>query len=482
MSTVNLNIYTNPYPTVANYVEIRLYLQSADTAVVTSLRHPFPHNVADTWSFPGLAIANYLFRIFEVDGSGNIIQELGSRMDVVPSAAGGVNSRDTEQIEADVTVGFVSGVNSVTFDGTAGAEDWRTWEIDTIDRMGTGPMKKGIDYSWNKTTGTLLLLNTGDVFNPNEWFNVQFAIQTNVVAASVPTTVPQFSTPKLITANYTADAGIDFGGLLIVDPASNYLELTLPDLTTVVPGKLLSIEMRRAGGIKCCKILTAAGQTIDWLQGTRNNLYVLPQESLSIYRFIDPGGSATGMWRVFNPFGNWLRVGEQVTDDNAAANVFNKILLDDTTYDILQFARFYNDFVTLLPGGEFVNFDDWATGNNKYKYSLANSAIPANAGLFHVPDRRNLFERITDGTRLPGDFAPPALLSHNHRNGVADDKPSGDSTNVFVYGQTNLDIPGAAKGNIAQAGGNTLFQGLTQTVGGGENCPANIAIRKYLYV
>jgi hypothetical protein len=470
MSTVvDLDIFTGPYPSIGNNIEVRVYMQSAPLAVLDALNHPFPHTVQDIWSFPGLPRVNLLFRVFETTGGlgSSIIQQLGGDMNVTPGSANGVNFRATEQIEADVTVGFVSGVNSVTFDGTAGAEDWRGWEISTLDRMGTGPMKKGVDYTWNKTLGKLQLLNIGDVFGPNEWFNVEFEAQTSQVTASLPSIVFLFDTPKLITADYTVSAGGDMGGLLILDPASTYLEVSLPDLNTVLPGRLLTIEMRRASVNKCGKIITFMTDTIDWLQGSRNDLYICPQESLSLYRFVDPGGAAVGMWRVYNPSpGNWLQLGHTVDDDNILANVFNKVLTDGSDGDVLALARLYNDYVAQLPGGQVVNYDDWTTGNNKYKFSLANSANLANAGKFKIPDRRNIFKRNTDGTRLPGDFQAQSIQAHNHGVPVAV-APTDPNTGVNITGGRS---------------GSSGKQGLSDNTGGSETKPANIAGREYLLV
>jgi hypothetical protein len=336
-----------------------------------------------------------------------------------------------------------------------------------------------VDFSYNKTLGTLTLLAAGDVFNPLEWFNVQFAAQTNNVTSSSPAILPAFSTPKLIIADYTVSVGTDMGGLLILDPSGVYLQVSLPDLTTVPVGKLLTIEMRRASVNKCARIATSTGNTIDWLQGGRNDLYICPQESLALYRFVDPAGSTTGMWRVYNPFGNWLRVGEQIADDNLAANVYNKALMNGGRLDVLAFARLYNDHVTQL-GTQVVNYDDWTTGNNKYKYSLANSANPANAGKFFVPDRSNQFERITDGARAPGDWADMQMLDHRHEQTVGS-----LVTTIFgktiakrlrgLYGTSGNEY-GDFTGPMIDGSGNLI------TKAGSEVRPANIAVRKYLYV
>lgn len=484
MSTVNLNIYTNPYPTVSNNIEIRVYDQADDTVVVAALNHPGPHPTQETWSFPGLPLANYLFRIFEMVGT-TIVQELGTRMDVVPSAAGSYNFRATEQVVVDTTPGLVAGMTTFTFDGTGGAPDWRGWDIDTIDDIGLGPMKRGIDYAYDPVLGKFDLLQTGAVFPTDEWYNVQFAAQVNPAASSVPTIMNLFNTPKLITTNYSVSVGVDMGGLLILDPAGVYLEITLPDLNTVPKNRLLNIEMRCAASIRCCRIVTFTGQTIDWLQGNRGDLYICNQESLSLYRFVDPAVPGAGQWRVYNPFGNWHRLGEQIADDNPTTNVFNKILPVGAMLDVFQYARLYNDFVSKL-GSQAVNFDDWTTGNNRYKFSLANSADPINAGKFMCADRRNVFVRNTDGTRIPGDWQTAMILAHNHPNGIADDRPVNDPANIFIYGQTNQDLPGFAKGNAAEAPGNPLYQGYTGGVvfasSGAENRPGNIAERKYLCI
>jgi hypothetical protein len=290
MATVALNIYTGAFPTISNDIEIRIYEQANPLAIVTSDRKPAPHGLT-TWSFPGLPRTNYLFRIFEVTGSpATIIQQLGGDMDVVPGLANGVNFRATEQIEADVTTGLTNGTNTFTFNGTAGTEDWRGWEISTIDRIGTGPMKRGIDFNWNKTTGVFTLVQGGDQFAFQEWFNVEFEAQNNASTSSTPTIFPIFSAAKIITSNYSINAGTDFGAILIVDPPGDYIELTLPDIATVVELRVVTIEMRRSSTTKCCKIITQSGQVIDWLgiTGPRNDLYArtsrLRSTTLSIER------------------------------------------------------------------------------------------------------------------------------------------------------------------------------------------------------
>lgn len=484
MSTVALQIFTGAYPLISHDITINVYAETDESAIVATLTHAPPH-LADTWSFAGLDRVNYLFKIFETSG-GTILQQLADNMYVVPASVGGVNTKATEQIQADVTTGFTSGVNTVTFDGTSGAEDWRGWEISTLSRLGgIGDMKKGsgLDYTWNKNTGQLLLQQAGDVFAPNEWFNVEFEDQITDGSTSVPVNLPLFRTPLIKTVNYSVSAG-DFGGVIIADPADIYIEFQLPDIATVVAGRVLDFEFRRSATStlftkdRCAKILTATGQVIDWMKGGRNDLFFCPNENFSVYKFIDPSGP-TSIWRIRYPFGNWLRVGEQVGDDSVPDNMFNKILFNGASIDWLQYARLYNDYVLNLPGSQVCNYDDWATGDNIYKYSLANSSNPANAGQFHIPNRQGQFERITDGTRLPGHLQGQQMPDHRHEEtvGTLPTPLFGRGAVNRLKGRYNDQDHGFCdfSGPAIDAGGNIMPTGA-------DLRPGNIAIRKYLYV
>ena len=468
MSTVALDIWTGAYPSITHDITIKVYAQSAPLAVVASLTHTPPH-LADSWSFPGLDRTNYLFRIFETN-DGTILQQLGGDMNVIPGSAGGVNYRATEQIQADVTVGVVSGLNTFTLDGTSGSEDWRGWDFDTIDRIGTGPMKRNVDYTWVPATAKFTLLAAGDLIASHEWFNVQFAAQIVAGSSSVPTNIPRFFTPKIITANYNIDAGADMGGLLIIDPATNYIELQLPDITTVVAGRVLDVEMRRQGFMKCMKLKTLGSDYIDWLQGARPDLYACPQESFSIYKFTDPSGP-TDMWRIYKPDGNFRCVGQWLYDDADPGDVYNnKILGIGSSIDKFQFARLYNDYVLNLPPSQVCSYDSWATGNNKYKFSFADSADPTKVNQFHIPDRSNTTDKTTDGTLLPGAYQPAQVGAFALTvNGVTIQK-SGTNNKIIALGNVNDAVLGTPAVNLG-----TVNAGL-------ENRVASVISRKYILV
>jgi len=342
-------------------------------------------------------------------------------------------------------------------------------------------MKKNIDYTWNKSTGVFSLAQVGDVFAPNEWFNVEFEAQNNAITQSTPTISPIFSAAKIITANYSINAGTDFGAILIIDPPGDYIELTLPDIATVVEFRPVTIEMRRSSTNKCCKIITQSGQLIDWMgpSGPRDDLYICPNEKIKIYNFIDRTNpsSPVAMWRTLDESGNFLKVGHQIGSDNITTNMFNVVEFVGTQCDIFQFARLYNDHVLQLP--VVVNYDDWGTlPNFRLFFSLANSSDPANAGKFFIPDRRNLVEKIADSTRLPGSFQDEQVGAFELVIVGKVIKKSGTSNSVVVLGSPGSSVDGASPDHIYAD--YPLNMGVINT--GNENRVKSVSVRKYCYV
>lgn len=485
METTSLDIWTGEYLTITNDITIDVYEQSAPLAIVATQTEAGPSHPGTAWNFPGLNRVALLFRIFETSG-GTIIQQLGKNNYVVPGEFSNVKVKATVQITADTTVGFSSGVNSFTMDGTGGKQDWTGWDLDTVDRMGgEGVMKRGVDYSWNVNTGQFLLLKTGDLFNPAEWLNIQFADQVTQITSAPPATFPLFNTPIIKTADYNVSAG-DFGGLILVRPqaaSSYFVSLKLPAIATVPAGKILEVEVAPNNLQTCCGVSPATGEIVDWLWSPRIQVFLCNCESFGIYRFDDTSGMTTvSMWRIYKPFGNFLRTGEEISCGAEDSTFINAIEMTSISLNVFQYARLYNDFVLGMPGSRVCNYDDWATGNNRYKFSLANSSLLANAGLFHIPNKLNQFERITDGVRLPGDVQTPAILQHIHNNGVADDTTGLHPFSLSVYAKTAADMPGSATGQPDIVGSTATEQGLTGPSGGSENRPANIAVRKFLIV
>lgn len=82
--------------------------------------------------------------------------------------------RNDEQIKVGTTEGFNENENYFVFDGTLGKPDYRGYEIVPSELTGRGILKKGIDYSWNKTTGRFELIIQNDVFAIDTVYNIHF--------------------------------------------------------------------------------------------------------------------------------------------------------------------------------------------------------------------------------------------------------------------------------------------------------------------
>jgi hypothetical protein len=108
--------------------------------------------------------------------------------------SGGLAYKKPVYLTAGITPGFIAGINTVTFNGSVPTDDWRGW-TPIITRAGI--MKPEIDYSFNTVTGEVTLLRTGDKFNNNEDFFVQFELRTD---GAVP--VIDLSANRSLIANY----------------------------------------------------------------------------------------------------------------------------------------------------------------------------------------------------------------------------------------------------------------------------------------
>lgn len=403
MATTVLDAYSKAYPSISLRIRAAVFSESDPLAVVASIIDAVSGHPSRIWHFPGLPRDNYKFSLDVIDADGNPIQNL-ALFDVVPGAIEGLLVRKDEQPQVDITTGMVAGATNFVFDGTGGKPDYIGWDIVPSELTGRGILVRGLDYSWDSTTGTFALLQSGDVLATLQYYNVHFEPQAQQnVPDSVPT-VNDFDS-RVVTTTQTLLTG-DFGKSIIIEPAGSYIELTLPDIDTVPRGRILSLEMSPAKGkadLCCVKILTVGGNVINFMEG---DLYMMSNESLQIYKLRREDLSTE--YRVRYPDGNFRNAGESVSDDSIQTGVYNKHLYDGAIETVAQYARIYNNYVLKLPAAQQVNYDDWATGNNNRFYSKANSANPANAGKFHFPQRLGLFERNNQAGKS-GDYSADSV-------------------------------------------------------------------------
>lgn len=405
MPTVVIDAYVKAFPLMTNRQRASIYKESDLLAPVATQIENAPHPIR-IWHFPGLPRDNYAFVLDEIDGGGAVVQNL-AEFDLVPGALDSALFRGDEQYKVGTTPGFDAGLDTVTFDGTGGKPDFRNWEIVPSELTGRGILVRGLDYSWDKLTGIMVWLQAGDILQDATWYNFKFDPIANTAGGSEPT-VTDFSS-RLVTATGNIEVA-DFGNTVIVEPEGPYIELTLPDITTVPQGRPVSIETIKLVGsaVNCIKIIPNGADIINFLQG---DLYMMNNESLQIYRF--RRDDLTDEWRVRLAQGNFYSVGESIADDAIQTGVYCKQALNGSSKDKFQYARYYNEVVLRLPATQRVNYDDWATGNNKYLHSLANSGDLGNADKFYFPDRRDLFERNNNAGKA-GDYQADTVGPHLH--------------------------------------------------------------------
>lgn len=457
MATVTLDAYSKGYPAITNRIKASVLSATSPYAVVASIIDVTVGHPQRVYSFPGLPRNNYGFSLDEIDGGGAVVNNL-ALFSVVPSSIDGLLTRADEQIQVDVTVGLVSGTASFVFDGTAGKPDYLGWDIIPTEQAGgRGLMVEGVDYSWDPVTATFNLLQLDDVFNNAQYYNIHFEPQQQTAGGSYPT-VTDFVI-NFLDVDTTLDDTY-FGKMLIIEPTGIYTEITLPAIATVPDGRKMMVNTRGAG-FAAIKFLTQGADTINFLNGT---LIAMLNEEFSIYVFDHPVNGRE--YRVCDIDGNFKSVGQSVADDGIAADVWNRKLLDGSSLDKYQYARLY-EFVENLPLAQVVDYDSHATGNNKYLWGRANSANPANANKFLVPDRRNLFERNNQSGKA-GDYQAEMI------------KATG--TNITLpYVQNNA--AGATFGITDGPNYGTPPQTIACTFGTGtETRPVNYLINKYVLV
>jgi len=385
MSTCNFRVYTGAFALISDPLRYEIYKASAPLAVVASQTFSDPHP-ARTVNFLALARVNYIFKLIQETPGGDVA--------IIPDYNFTPDNDEIfyyppVELQADLAPGLVSGTTSFTFDGTSGTPDWRGREIYT-ERVGQGTMYKGVQYSWDSATAEFNLLQTGDVFQPDELFNFEFDPQLR--NSSSPVLVTPFSEVLIVTAT-TVLTDSDIGKKIIIKGATPYFEITLPEGATVPENTLTYFEWGTGSHINV-KLKTFAGDTIDWGKGNLDHVTGGVSESIVLF-----WESTVGEWRVHDYDGNFLTVGRIIATDGTAATTENNVqLLDGSNMAFDTYKRLYEDFVQKLPPAQVCNYSDWGTGDNMYKFSYSNGVN------FRIPDRRGLYQRAATGSTVAGTY------------------------------------------------------------------------------
>lgn len=424
--SVSISITTNNISTT-NAIKMAIYKDSNPTAIVQSITEAAGAHLARTWNFAGLERVMHFYKLLEIDGSGNTISTIIGPIYFLPSDET-IEWKDAVLIQAGVSdipgnpgTTWPTGINNLF------VPDFIGWGIEMAERVGLGSLKydinQPVDLMYDSTTGYLQLQQTGDVWQPEEWFIFRFKPKIMNSGGVGISNANGFSDILVITDNYTLDEN-DIGKKILIDPSGNYLEVILPNLPLVIDLKLMYFEMVPSATAKCAKILVVgeSGQKIQWLEGNLDALWMCPSENIEFYKRTK---ESVGEWRINNADGNFKTVGEIIYDDMIYNQVINKALLDGANLDVFQYARLYNRYVLRLTAN-VVTYAGWSpTFDSKYKFSLKDT-VSSN---FRIPDSRNVYDRGSSGANIPGAYQRMMIERHKHVDPYAESfgSPFGDT-------------------------------------------------------
>lgn len=377
-------------------------------------------------------------------------------------------------------IGFTSATGIVTIIKEGGAQkpDWRGWDIGFSEMQGENFLSRTQEIEWNPTTGRLAFLEAGRFFAENQEYHVVFDARRQE-SGGVPYFV-DFAT-RYITEDTVLTVN-DFGRKIIIAP-NDFITVTLPLLAEIPQGRRMLIEVE--GVNVCVQVDKQSGDSINFKQG---KLFICGGESISIYKFIRPDTSQE--FRCCDAFGNFYVVGSPLHNELVTAKMYNVLLMNGDDADDRNNARLYQDFVLGLDNDQLVDYDNWATGNNKYKWSRANSANPSNVHKFKIPDRRGTFDNgATDVTR-PSVFNLNSVGKHRHFVTV----DAGTNSNQFpseretvlsaIRSQIRQWVKGSngAEGYILDSSTTEPTIGRTSEAGSEKTQPDNVSYFKYVLI
>lgn len=416
-----LMAYSSAYPFITQRLKASVRLETDPMAILYSQIDTTSGHPQRTWTFTGLTRTNYRFVLESIDDAGVTVSIL-QVFSVVPGEVEGQLERADEQVVVGVTPNFDSFTNEVLFDGSNSSPDYRGWDIVPSELTGRGILDKVRDYTWDQDLGKLTLVQSGDVFTPTTTFNIHFNPKLDPTSSSDPVFI-DFST-ILLTSPQELTVEM-FGNTVLIELVGIYGEFTLPPIETVPAGRPIDIEV--GGSNYCVRIKQNGSDVIKFLRG---NIFIHPNEKVSIYKFKRPDNSLE--WRVKNESPNFHFCGLTVFEDSVLSNTFNRHYADGSIELVDQYARLYNEVVLNLPSVQVCNFDSWDTGNNKYLYSLANSSNPIYTGKFHFPFRKGLYIRSND-TGKAGDYQSWTIPDHKHQQSIG-------TLPVTLFGKTTSSL------------------------------------------
>ena len=394
MPTYNPQITISAAPGITGYLRLALFEATApNTEVAASAQLAPPHNASRQLQFTGLNPVIHLAKLYVTDGissTGTIVANFS-----LDPRFPGVELKAPLFIYADTQDGFDSGTTQFTDpDGLL-----EGWDYEVEDRgFGTFDPDSEIDQTG---PGYQILIEDYSL-QPGQLHIIRFAPKLITYAVGANTGGVLFSSVELVTANRTLVAA-DTGKQLMIASATSTITLTLPEIDSVIAGKLFMITSQ-GGSHKNVKILVdgSDSEKIDWLFGENTQIMLGQSEHIWLYKWVNPDDNTDRRWKVMHASDGIGRVGEifyynQYDTPYLLNSIFaNGQLLDRDVYPRLW------AFVQSLDATQLISDATWSTGTeNKGRYSTGDGSTTFRVPLLHSTG----FMRGVDGsTRKAGSY------------------------------------------------------------------------------
>lgn len=252
----------------------------------------------------------------------------------------------------------------------------------SIERRGFGTLLKDVEYSFNDTTGTVTLLPTNDNPTPaiqtGELLLIHFQPKiTTFSASAASSSVNIFNQVRKITADTVLD-NTSMGSAFIVSGAMPYLQITLPDITTVAANRPF-IFLFEGGNHTNASINCYGTNKITWLGQSLSEVIGGQSEELWLFKYVDPIDTNIYSWMVMNADGNFKNVGEIITSYKEVGQ--NCIYANGALVSRTAYKRLWNKVQT-MDSSMLVSESAWndSVVNNKGKFTpgdgVSNFRVP----------------------------------------------------------------------------------------------------------
>jgi hypothetical protein len=435
----------------SNFFVFALYDASAPTVLLESQQpaKPYGNPIQISFTYNCLSGHIYIIKLWESPDNTPTGVVRNSFSQAVNSNQSSVSVKLDEYLEADVTPGLVSGATSYV------NTDWAGWDY-SIERIGAGTMvpDSTIDTNPNYTktlTGGFSLIQTDDVFQPDEKFVVRFIPQVlSVPETGAPSSI--FSSGRVITVDTTLTLS-DIGTALMIQSATTKIAIALPSISSVADYSFLYIYS--IGGSHYNAVINCPGTDkikYGMFDNGLSQLILGQGEILKLFK-------ANGKWNVENDLPGVKAVGEVFY--SYLGSEINALPLQGQPVLRAEYPRLW---AWAQSSGSVVTDSAWnstfvtVNGINYYTLQGCFSAGDGSTN-FRLPLISNFIRPINPGIRVPGSMELQTIQAHSHHI------TGSSQTNFGGFGH----LPGV---NMAgpEDGGNTDLTGDAETK------PTNIGI------